>query len=62
MFVGDSARVASATVDAISEVDPSGSVIRSWWLVTFDLRDRAYKAEVRIDQRSGVASLRPVHK
>lgn len=59
---GDTAAIASATVNAIAQTDSAGNPIASWWLVTLHLTGKPYDIEVRLNQRSGERSLRPVHK
>jgi hypothetical protein len=59
---GDTAAVSAATVDAIAQMDSAGTLIESWWLVTLRLDGKPYNAELRISQKSGEQSIRPVHK
>lgn len=58
----DTSRISSATVDAIAQIDSSGTPLAAWWLVTLHLEGGAYDAEVRFNQQSGERSMRPVHK
>lgn len=54
--------VASATIDAMSERTFSESELGAWWVVTLELNDAPFNAEIRFDRRTGAARLRPVHK
>lgn len=58
----DTARVSAATVDAIAQIDSIGHPIAAWWIVTLRLDGKPYDAEVRLDQKTGERTLRPVHK
>ena len=54
--------ISSATVDAIAQIDSAGGPVASWWLVTFHLAGKPYDAEVRLNQKTGERTIRPVHK
>ncbi|HWO88925.1 MAG TPA: hypothetical protein VNL98_07220 [Gemmatimonadales bacterium] len=60
---GDTALVDSATVDLMVERDASSdSVVAEFWVVTLNLRSRAYNVEMRVNRASGLRTLGPVHK
>ena len=50
------------SVDAIAETNESNATLAAWWVITFYTTSRPYDLEVRIDQRTGDAAARPIHK
>jgi hypothetical protein len=61
-LAADTALVSSAAIGEMEQRDFSGRRLGEWWVITLDLRDRAYNAEVRVSRRDGALRLRPVHK
>jgi hypothetical protein len=58
----DTSNVATATIDAMSERDFSEKEKGAWWVVTLQLRDVPFNAEVRFDRQTGAMRIRSVHK
>jgi hypothetical protein len=58
----DSSSVETATIDAMSERDFSEEEKGAWWVVTLQLRNVPFNAEVRFDRQTGATSVRSVHK
>ena len=58
----DTSSVATATIDAMSERDFSEKEKGTWWVVTLQLRDVPFNAEVRFDRQTGATRIRSVHK
>jgi hypothetical protein len=59
--LADTSRVTPATIDPMSELDFSEREKGAWWVVTLQLRDTPFNAEVRFDRQTGATGIRPVH-
>lgn len=62
LLPADTARVSAVRLTAMTETDSLDRALASWWVVTLELADRDVNAEVRVDQRTRLATIRPVHR